>query len=118
MAQSIFSGLWPVEKLDSLFEIAARRSDDKVWTDHYAKIVASSVQKVSDEVQKPDEKAEALKYLYRNYVDAGITTTSGVTKEDGTYIVCLLQCEEVVQFPVLSLNRPKCKRIQEWLVLL
>lgn len=98
----------PIAKLDSLFEIAARRSDDKVWTDHYAKIVASSVQKVSDEVQKPDEKAEALKYLYRNYVDAGITTTSGIEGKDDTYTVSYYDAKKYVVSSI-KLNRPSIK---------
>ena len=98
----------PVEKLDSLFEIAARRSDDKVWTDHYAKIVASSVQKVSDEVQKPDEKAEALKYLYRNYVDVGITTTSGIERKYDTYIVSYYDAKKYAVSSI-KLNRPNVK---------
>lgn len=72
---------WPlaVDKLDTLFQVAARKTD-KTWTDHYVKILSSSVTKVSDEVQAPDQAAEAAKFLYRNYVDDVISTTGGVTK--------------------------------------
>ncbi len=98
----------PVDKLDSLFEIAARRSSDKVWTDHYAKIVASSVQKISDEVQKPDNKAEAMKYLYRNYVDSEITSTSGVESQGDTYTVSYYNPKKYTVSNI-KLNRPNVK---------
>lgn len=100
---------WPlaVDKLDTLFQVAARKTD-KTWTDHYVKILSSSVTKVSDEVQAPDQAAEAAKFLYRNYVDDVISTTGGVTKDGSTYHVAYYNSYKSAVSGI-SLKRPSVK---------
>ncbi|MDY3086698.1 MAG: hypothetical protein SOR50_07675, partial [Blautia sp.] len=100
---------WPlsVDKLDTLFQVAARKTD-KTWTDHYVKILSSSVTKVSDEVQAPDQAAEAAKFLYRNYVDDVISTTGGVTKDGSTYHVAYYNSYKSAVSGI-SLKRPNVK---------
>ena len=100
---------WPlaVDKLDTLFQVAARKTD-KTWTDHYVKILSSSVTKVSDEVQAPNQAAEAAKFLYRNYVDDVISTTDGVTKDGSTYHVAYYNSYKSAVSGI-SLKRPSVK---------
>ena len=103
-AQRIFWAV-PVDKLDTLFAISAKKGSDGSWTEHYAKVEADSVTKVSDDVQKPDQTAEAMKYLYRHYVDQSPATTSGVTKDGDT---CTVPYYNPTKGTIssLALNRP------------
>ena len=103
-AQRIFWAV-PVDKLDTPFAISAQKGSDGSWTEHYAKVEADSVTKVSDDVQKPDQKAEAMKYLYRHYVDQSPVTTSGVTKDGAT---CTVPYYNPTKGTIssLTLNRP------------